>query len=244
MHDVIAYPGWHISATAFARDLAARLHLRPVDLPWLGPSLDAALAVAPVALRSSRAPTTPVVVLTRLAAATPQLQGASVVCGVQDDDDAACVAIAGALAKGLGLPLILVHVVPSLALARLASCAPTGITPLIAGRTLDDPAADLEPLERVRRAAGIRRPDTAALRLVRGAPGPALAATASREEASLVVVSASERGRLQRALLGSAAGYLLRRCKRPVVVCPRDPAAAMRLRAALTPLPDLRARRG
>jgi hypothetical protein len=59
----------------------------------------------------------------------------------------------------------------------------------------------------------------------------------------LVVVSASTRGRLQRALRGSATGYIFRHYSRPVVVCPREPAAAMRLREALAPLPDPRARR-
>jgi len=244
MRDVIAYPGWHAPATVVARDLAARLRLHPVDLPWPGPSVEAALAVAPVALRTYRAPTTPVVVVTRPAAATPQRHNASVVCGVRDDDDAACVAIAGALAEGLDLPLILVHVVPSLALAPLALGGPAGITAPITGRTVNDRAAGHETLDGVVRAAGLPRPDTAGLRLVRGTPGPTLVATARRDKASLVVVSTSKRGRLQRALLGSAAGYLLRRCKRPVVVCPRDPAPAMRLRAALTPLPDPRARRG
>jgi nucleotide-binding universal stress UspA family protein len=244
MRDVIAYPGWHVSASAFARDLAAHLQLRSVDLPWLGPTVDAALAVAPVGLRSSRAATTPVVVLTRRAAtATPQ-HAASVVCGVQDDDDAACVAIAGALAEGLGLPLILVHVVTSVAIPPLAFGAQSETIAPIAGRTGADPAAGPETLDRVARAAGLRRLDTGGFRLVRGTPGPTLAATVRREQASLVVVSRSKRGRLQQALLGSVAGYLLRRCERPVVVCPRDPAAAMRVRAALSPLPDPRARRG
>ena len=32
--------------------------------------------------------------------------------------------------------------------------------------------------------------------------------------------------------------YLVRRCERPVVVCPRDPVVAMRLREALTAIPD------
>jgi hypothetical protein len=131
VRDVIAHPGWH-QPTAVARELAARRHLHPVDVPWLGPDVDAALVVAPVGLRTHRAPTTPVVVLTRSAAAG---RGASVVCGVQDDDDAACVAIAGALAEGFGLALILVHVVPSIAIARPAFAAPSGIpAPSPAGR--------------------------------------------------------------------------------------------------------------
>jgi len=243
MRDVIAHPGWHAPATALARDLAASLHLRPVDLPWPGPSVDAALAIAPVGLRSYRAPTTPVVVVTRRAAAMRLRHGAGVVCGVQDDDDAACGAIAGALAEGLGLPLILVHVLPPVALAPLAFGALTAVTAAITGRTVADHAVGRETLDRVTRAAGLR-PDDADARLMRGTPGPTLAATARREGSALVVVSASTRGRLRRALPGSAVAYLLRRCQRPVVVCPRDPAAAMRLREALTPLRGARARRG
>jgi nucleotide-binding universal stress UspA family protein len=145
--------------------------------------------------------------------------------------------------KGLGLPLILVHVVTSGAIPPLAFGAQSETIAPITGGTVNHRAADPETLDRVARAAGLRRLDTAGFRLVRGTPGPTLAATARREQASLIVVRRSKRGRLQQALLGSVAGYLLRRCERPVVVCPRDPAAAMRVRAALTPLPDPRARR-
>jgi nucleotide-binding universal stress UspA family protein len=238
MRDVIAHPGWHAPASALARELAGRLHLRPVDMPWSGPSVDAALAVAPVALRSYLAPTTPVVVLPRRAAVIRRSHGANIVCGLQDDDDAACVAIAGALADGLGLPLILVHVMASVALAPVALGAPTAVAAAIAA----DRANGCETLDRVTRAAGLR-PDGAETRLVRGSPGPTIAATARREHSAFVVVGASTRGRLQRALRGSATGYILRHCSRPVVVCPREPAAAMRLREALAPLPDPRARR-
>ena len=243
VRDVIAHPEWHPPSTVLARELAARLHLRPVDVPWLGPGVDAALGVAPVAVRAYRAPTTPVVVLTRAAAARGRRRpGVSIVCGLQDDDDAACVAIADALAGGLGLPLILVHVVPSVALAPLALAASSGMPAPITGRTVHDRAAARETVDRVACAAGVARPDTAGIRLTRGTPGPTLAATAKREGAALVVVSTSTRHRLQRALLGSATCYLLRRCERPVVVCPREPTAAMRLRAAITPLADPRTR--
>jgi hypothetical protein len=167
MRDVIAHPGWHAPATALAHELAGRLHLRPVDLPWPGPSVDAALAVAPVALRSYSAPTTPVVVIPRRAAAMRRRHGCNVVCGVQDDDDAACVAIAGALADALGLPLILVHVMPSVAPAPVALGAPIGLTAAIAGRTVADRANGRETLDRVTRAAGLR-PDGAEARLMRG----------------------------------------------------------------------------
>jgi nucleotide-binding universal stress UspA family protein len=214
MRDVIVHPATDSAATALAIELAARLDLRRLELPRprAAASLHAALAVAPVGLALYRAPRIPLVVLTPVAAASPPLAGSSVVCGVQDDADAACVAIAGALATTLGLALVLVHVGP-----------------------MDDDGDAREIVARVTRAAGIDRSEGVAVRLLRGAPGRTIAATARREGATLVVVSESVRRLPKRALFVSATGYLVRRCERPVLVCPRDPAAAMRLRAALAP---------
>jgi nucleotide-binding universal stress UspA family protein len=214
MRDAIAHPARDSAAAALARELAARLGLRRVELPRprAAASLDAALAVAPVGLGLYRAPRIPTVVLTPVAAASPPLRGTSVACGVQDDADAACVAIAAALAKGLALPLVLVHVHP-----------------------MDDRGDARETVARVTRAAGLDRPEAVPARLVRGAPGRTLATAARREDAALVVVSESVRRLPKRALFVSATGYLVRRCERPVLVCPRDPAAAMRLRDALAP---------
>jgi membrane protein implicated in regulation of membrane protease activity/nucleotide-binding universal stress UspA family protein len=223
-----------------ARELASRLRLRPLECRGRVPSVDAALAVAPVALRSYLAPTTPVVVLPRRAAAIRRHHGANVVCGVQDDNDAACVAIAGALADGLGLPLILVHVIPSVALAPVAFGAPA-ITAHIAASTVADRANGRGTLERVTRAAGLP-PDGADARLMRGTPGPTIAATARREGSALVVVSASSRGRLQRALRGSATGYIVRHSSRPSssarATPPRPCACAMRSRRFRTREPS------
>lgn len=235
MRDALAHPGWHSPTTAFARGLASRLGLRALELPWPGYEIDAALAVAPVGLRSHRTPSTPVVVVNRHCPQPTQPRGTSILCGVQDDDDPACAAIAGALADSLRLQLILVHVVPSIAQAPLAFGAASGAIVPSTGRTVDDRAAGRDIVNRVARAAGLALPDTAGIRVMRGAPGPAMTAAARREAASLVVVSASTRDRLQRVLRGSTTAYLTRRCERPVVVCPRDPAAAMRLRAALAP---------
>jgi nucleotide-binding universal stress UspA family protein len=236
MRDALAHPAWHVRTTRFARALASHLDLRPVELPWPGFGLDAALAVAPAALRSYRAPTTPVVVLNGRSATTQPPGGSSVICGVHDDD-AACAAIAGALADALGLQLILVHAVRSFAPASHAFAALSGMTfPLRAGDG-EDPAAGREIVNRAATAAGLGQPGPAEFRVMHGAPGPAIVATARRERAAFVVVSASRRARLQQALRGSTTGYLIRRCPRPVVVCPRDPAAALRLREALTPIP-------
>jgi len=218
MRDAIAHPATDSAAAALARELATRLDLRRLELPRprAAASPDAALAVAPVGLELYRAPRIPLVVLTPVAAASSPLAGSSVVCGVQDDADAACVAIAGALATTLDLPLVLVHVEP-----------------------MDDHGDARETVARVTRAAGLDHPEGVAVRLLRGAPGRTLAATARREGATLVVVSESVRRLPKRALFVSATGYLVRRCERPVLVCPRDPAAAMRLRDALAPAGDV-----
>ena len=220
MRDAIAHPARDCAAAAVGRELAGRLNLRRLQLPrpHAAASLDAALAVAPVGLRLYRGPRIPVVVLTPVAAALPPLRGSSVVCGVQDAADATCVAIAGALANGLRLPLVLVHVEPR--------------------RDRGDGRATVA---RVARAAGLDRPEDVAVRLLRGAPGRAIAAAARRERAALVVVSESVRRLPKRAIFVSATGCLVRRCEHPVVVCPRDPAAAMRLREALAPARNARA---
>jgi nucleotide-binding universal stress UspA family protein len=214
MRDAIAHPATDLAAAAFARELAGRLDLRRLELPRprAAASLDAALAVAPVGLALYRAPRIPLLVLTPMAAASPPLAGSRVVCGVQDDADAACVAIAGALATTLGLPLVLVHAEPT-----------------------DDRGDAGNTVARVTRVAGLEHPEGVAVRLLRGAPGRTLAATARREGATLIVVSESVRRLPKRALFVSATKYLVHRCERPVLVCPRDPAAAMRLRDALVP---------
>jgi nucleotide-binding universal stress UspA family protein len=220
LSDAIVHPAADLAAAALARELAARLDLRRLELPRAAASLDAALAVAPARLGLYRAPRIPVVVLTRAAAALPPLRGSSLVCGVQDDADAASVAIADALARKLQLPLLLVHVL-----------------------SIDERRDARDAVIAVARAAGLARPEDVPVRLLRGAPDRTLAATARRQDAALVVVSESVRRLPKRALCGSATAYLARRCHRPVLVCPRDPAAAMRMRAALAPAGDVQPRR-
>jgi hypothetical protein len=220
MSDAIAHPAADFAATALAKELAARLDLRRVELPRATASLDAALAVAPAGLGLYRAPRIPVVVLTRAAAALPPLRGSSLICGVQDDRDATCVAIADALARKLELPLTLVHVV-----------------------SVGEGGDSRETVMIVARAAGLGRPEELPVRLLRGPPGRTIAATAQCQDAALVVVSESTRRLPKRAFFVSATGYLACRCRRPVLVCPRDPVAAMRVRAALAPAGNVQPRR-
>jgi nucleotide-binding universal stress UspA family protein len=220
MSGAIVHPATDLAAAALARELAARLDLRSVELSGATASLDAALAIAPAGLGLYRAPRIPVVVLTRAAAALPPLRGSSLVCGVQDDADAACVAIADALASKLELPLTIVHVVSK-----------------------SEAGDSRETVMTVARAAGLDRPEELPVRLLRGAPGRAIAVTARCQDAALVVVSESVRRLPKRAFVVSATGYLARRCRRPVLVCPRDPAAAMRVRAALALASNVQPRR-
>jgi nucleotide-binding universal stress UspA family protein len=91
-----------------------------------------------------------------------------------------------------------------------------------------------ETIRRVATAGGVRDVGDALARVVRGTPGPTLVALGRSENAALVAVSASTRGPLVRTLMGSATGHLVRRCDRPVLVCPRDPASALRVREWLS----------
>jgi nucleotide-binding universal stress UspA family protein len=220
MRDAIAHPATDRAAAALARELAGRMNLRRLELPRprADASLEAALAVAPVGLRLHHAPRIPVVVLTPAAAGRHQLRGSTIVCGVQDDADAACVAIAGVLAEWLELALILVHV-----------------------EARDDRGDARDTVARVARAAGLDHPASVPVRLLLGAVGRTIAAAARREDGALVVVSESVRRLPRRPAFASASGYLARRCEHPVLVCPRDPTAAMRLRNALLPARDAEA---
>ena len=94
---------------------------------------------------------------------------------------------------------------------------------------------EASPFSKPRRAAGLDRPERVPVHLLGGAPGRALAATARRDGATLVVVSESVRRLPKRALFGSATGHLVRRCRHPSLSAPANPAAAMRLRQALAP---------
>jgi nucleotide-binding universal stress UspA family protein len=153
---------------------------------------------------------------------------------VHDEADAAAAAIAAAVARALELPLLLIHVVgpdPGFVLASMAGCA-------LPPRTSDDAERAVEMLDRLADAAGLDWADGAEGRLPHGPVGPTLAAAAQAEDAAMIVVSASARRRLLRAFAPSIAGSLVRCGDRPVLVCPRDPAPAMRVREALSDAPQ------
>jgi nucleotide-binding universal stress UspA family protein len=233
MLDTVAHPANHAGSTALAAEIASRLHLRPAPFATAEPP-DAALAVASAVDHRHREPAVPVLVQTRTTGQPCRLGGRSIVCGVHDESDAPAAAIAAAVGRALELSLLLIHVlapVPGFVLGPMAGCA----QPL---RTSDDAECAIEMLDRLAGAAGLDWADGAESRLPYGPMGPTLAATAQAEDAAMIVVSASARRRLLRALAPSVTGYLVRRSDRPVLVCPRHPAPAMRIREALSDAPQ------
>jgi nucleotide-binding universal stress UspA family protein len=138
----------------------------------------------------ARSASCPLIVVPPVAA----LGGCSVVCGVRDLADSGTVALAGALARLLALPLTLVHVLPP----ADGQPAPAGVV----GRPWEerDAQALLDAL------GGC----AATTRVVRGAAGRELARAAADERAALLVVGAPRNP-------ASPAAWLLRRTPRPLV---------------------------
>jgi nucleotide-binding universal stress UspA family protein len=225
---VIAHSSRSERAAAVAETLAAALDLRCVPLRG-DTQHQAVLTVAAASERTHHAPRTPVVVVPSAAPIRPGISGRIVLGGVEDESDAPAAATAAAIAHALGLRLVLAHVIPP---PTIAAPGPLG-PPLVRGLTVEDRALAREMIGHVAQAAGLEKSDSVARRVLRGAPGPTLSAVARAEDAALVVVSASVRPLLVRALLGSAARYLARCLDRPLIVCPRDPRPAMRIREAL-----------
>jgi nucleotide-binding universal stress UspA family protein len=140
--------------------------------------------------------------------AVPRLGGDDVICAIRDWADVATAGVAARLARGLGLPLTLTHVLPA-AVGRREAPA-TGVL----DRPWDHDAA-LSLLEAVAAAVG----GAASLRVLDGTAGRLLAQEAEAAGAALLVVGAPRCGRLEAVLTGSTATYLLSRSRRPLVVC-------------------------
>jgi nucleotide-binding universal stress UspA family protein len=232
MPDSVAHLRGHAGSAVFADALARRLELRRVALPG-GGLADAAIAVAPTGHHRHRAPTLPIVILTRSAAARPPLQGRSIVCAVRDESDAPAAAIAAAVADGLGLPLLLMHVLAQLPEAFPGAMVGAAVLPI----TVEHTARATAMLDRLATAAALDESDVLERRVRHGPPGPTLLALARVDDAALVVVSASVRPWARRVLAPSVTAHLVRHCDRPVLVCPLDPAPALRVREALGNLP-------
>jgi hypothetical protein len=102
------------------------------------------------------------------------------------------------------------------------------------GGSVEARARARETIRRVATAGGVSDVGNALARVVRGTPGPTLVALDRSENAALVAVSASTRGPLVRALIGSANRPPRAAVRPPGVVCPRDPASALRVREWLS----------
>jgi nucleotide-binding universal stress UspA family protein len=238
MSDTIAFSPTHACSAAFADVLARRLDLRVKPFPAPDPP-GAVLAVAPAREHRHRAPPVPVLIVTRSAESRVALPGRTVVCGVRDELDAPAAATAAAVASALGLVLVVAHV-----LGLGGEILPTSIAaPASLSVTPEDITCADAMLTRALDAAGLHDFDIADRRVECGIPGPALVALGRAQDAGLVVVSASARPWPLRAVIPSVTGHLVRRSDRPVLVCPRDPAAAMRAREALA-RPSQRATEG
>ncbi len=144
-----------------------------------------------------------------------------VICGVRNDDDRDCIELAARLADAFGEELLLAHV---------ASQPPSVPSPMV-------PYGSPVPQREVRQALleggaelverAVSRKDLAraAIRLLVGEPADALARLAVTEEASLVVVGATRRRPLRRALVGSVSAQLVSISPCPVAVLPRKPSS-------------------
>jgi nucleotide-binding universal stress UspA family protein len=142
-----------------------------------------------------------------------RLGGRQVVCGVRDWADVDTVAAASRFADALGLPLVLVHVLP-----RGAGLGdPPASLPVAALERPWDHETAHHLLDAVATAVGA----AASLRVEVGSPGPRLAREAALRDAGLLMIGAPSRGAVGAALSGSASAYLMRRCQRPLIVCRR-----------------------
>jgi nucleotide-binding universal stress UspA family protein len=226
--DAIAHSCSHAASAALASDLARRLGLRATAFST-SDQPDAALAVAPTSERRHGTPCVPIVVLGRRATTSSALDGRLILCGVRDEADAPAVATAAAIGETIGLPLLLIHVLPPVRQV----CIP-GAAAFVDdyGFTVEDVSRATEEVDHLVHAAGIGDSD-ADRQMARGVPGPTLAALASSQAAAMVVVSATARPWWSRTLEPSVTRHLGRHCDRPVLVCPRHPAPAMRVREAL-----------
>jgi nucleotide-binding universal stress UspA family protein len=142
------------------------------------------------------------------------VKGRAVVCGVRDRRDLACVRAAARVARGIGQPLVLAHVVqpafPS-ALAVQASTQP------VARERYPEVDALLEECSATAEAVLDAVPGK---RVETGVPGPTLVTLARERRAGLLAVSSSSRGPLAAAINGAAARHVLRHAEMPVMVCP------------------------
>jgi nucleotide-binding universal stress UspA family protein len=142
----------------------------------------------------------------------PRLGGREVLCGVRDWADVAASEVAACLARGLGLRLRLIHVLPTA--AGTVWREPTPWAGLL-DRPPDDGAA-----HRLLEAVAINVDAASETCVAYGPAGRTLAREAAAREAALLVIGSPSYGRAGSMLLTSASTHLLHRTRRPLLVCP------------------------
>lgn len=150
----------------------------------------------------------------------------NVLCAVDHSPASQAAAEVGAaLAGGLGVRLLLAHVIEPPAL--LAPVPPLPLEPMP-----DDARADRADLDLRDLADAIGLPDAERL-VLQGDPAARLVEAAGSTGAALLVVGSRGRGAWRAAVLGSVSSEVARAAPCPVVVVPRGAGEAARAVAAL-----------
>jgi nucleotide-binding universal stress UspA family protein len=212
------------SARQAILDAAARHHADFLALPTHGRSGAARALLGSVAEDVLRHAHLPTLLLTDGMLATPlPAAGLAVLAAADDGADAAALQPAADLARRLGLPLVLLAVLPARQAPPHGGGAPVVPTPSPATQRVHDRLQALRPL-----AAALGSDLRVEAEAVVGDDvAAAILARASAPDIGFVVLGTHARTGLARAFHGSVAESVARRCPRPVLVVPaREPAAA------------------
>jgi nucleotide-binding universal stress UspA family protein len=165
----------------------------------------------------TRAPSRPVIVVPPRAVQRSEglLGGRCVVCGVRARRDVGTAREAAKIAQRLGLTQTFAHVLPA--------SPPKGVRPppdaLLIGAAEDAEIAK-EMLDDVARSVSVNVPGDQEICVLKGATGFELERLADARHAAIVAVGSSDRSALDAALTGAASRHLMRRARRPVMICP------------------------
>jgi nucleotide-binding universal stress UspA family protein len=151
------------------------------------------------------------------------IAGTSLLCAVRDQRDLACAATAACWARQLDTTLTLARVIePAPMQPGVAIAAPPPVLPSTPG---DRAAEAIEAVIRLALDIAAVGPHEMGTRVAFGTPHRQLRELAEGESACMIVVGPRRRGRLREAVGGSPTGRLLRRARRPVMVCPHPDSA-------------------
>jgi nucleotide-binding universal stress UspA family protein len=165
----------------------------------------------------TRAPSRPVIVVPPRAVQRSEglLGGRCVVCGVRARRDVGTAREAAKIAQRLGLTQTFAHVLPA--------SPPKDVGPpadaLLIGAAEDAEIAK-EMLDDVARSVSVNVPGDQEICVLKGATGFELERLADARHAAIVAVGSSDRSALDAALTGAASRHLMRRARRPVMICP------------------------